>query len=145
MASAPLTDSEKYRCLLYLGYSIFEDDGPAVRAFNSLPSHPLAPDFIRPILDELQSIEKEISDSKPLAKAISDGDIQLRAKYTISTLRGLGREQIQRLAAIVKVSIASDYFGAGGAARNPSTFYSGDPSERRIDASLGVPTISSGE
>lgn len=141
--SAPLTDTEKARVLFFLGYSVFEDDGPAIRSLNSLGSKPLAGDFIRPILSRLEQIDCDIFELRPLALAISDGEIQLRADYSFRVLCKMGRQQVGRLATFTKISIFSDVFSRG-TGTNPAEFYSGDPSERRIDASMGVPTLRSG-
>jgi len=142
--SAPLSDYEKFKALIYLGYSVFEDDGPAIRAFNSLPSHPIAPDFIRPILDKLDQLQQDIHSVRPIAKAISTGDTETRALYTLNVLWKMGRQLVNQLSSITKVSIFSDVFSSGGAGRNPATFYSGDPSEHRVGRQLGVPTTRSG-
>ncbi len=141
--SAPLTDFEKTKVLFYLGYSIFEDDGPAIRALNSLASKPLAGDFIRPLLDDLDKVEQEIRNLAPIAKAIAAGAIQMRVHYSRDYWLREGRRLVGRLSSFTKISIFSDVFSSG-AGHRPETFYSGDPSQRRIDPSLGVPTIDSG-
>lgn len=142
MAEAPLTELEKTKCLFYLGYSIFEDNGPAMRALSSLDAKPLAGVFIRPILAELERIDCQVKEVAVLAKAIADGSVQVRAHYTLSVLYKMGRTQVGRLATLIKVSVFSDVFsrGMGG---NFSEFYSGDPSEPRIDQQLGTWTTRS--
>lgn len=137
-----LSALEKARVLFFLGYSVFEDDGPAVRSLNSLDSKPLAEAFIRPILEKLDKIDADIFATRPLAKAIRDGSVELRAHYTFSLLARLGRQQVGRLASFTKISIASDVFSRGSGT-DPATFYSGDPSENRIGPD-GVPTKYSG-
>jgi hypothetical protein len=141
--SAPLTDFEKTQALFFLGYSVFEDDGPAIRAFNSLPSQPLAGDFIRPMLSQIETLRCEIFSIRPLTKAIQDGAIQLRAHYTFKVLCAMGRQLVGQLSSITKVSIFSDIFGRGRGV-DAASFYSGDPSEHRIDPQLGMPTRLSG-
>lgn len=141
--SAALTDLEKAKVAFFLGYSVFEDDGPEVRSLNSLAARPLAGDFIRPILDKLERIDVDIFSIRPIAKAIKDGAIELRANYTFSVLCRMGRQLVGRLSTYTKISIASDVFSRGSGV-TPETFYSGDPSEHRIDASRGVPTLRSG-
>lgn len=137
-----LSAQEKARVLFFLGYSIFEDDGPAVRSLNSLDSKPLAESFIRPILDKLEKIDADIFATRPIAMAISDGALELRAHYTFAHLSRLGRQQVSRLASFTKISIASDVFSRGSGA-DPASFYSGDPSESRLGPN-GVPTKYSG-
>ncbi len=135
--SASLTDYEKARVLFFLGYSIFEDDGNAIRALNSLVNYPIAGDFIRPILTKLDQIDASIQGTIPIAQAIQDGTIQLRAHYTLKHLQKLGQQQINRLATFTKISICSDVFSSQGSARNSDEFYSGDPSEVRSVNRLG--------
>jgi hypothetical protein len=134
-----LSATEKTSILFWLGYSVFEDDGPAMRAIHSVDAHPQADPFVREILRKLGEIDRDIHNVRPLAMAIQDGSIHLRVHYTIDNLRRLGRQQVGRLSSFLKISIFSDVFskGSGG---DPATFYSGDPSEDRIDPRLGVPT-----
>ena len=141
--SAPLTDFEKTKVLFYLGYSIFEDNGPARRAIDSLGAFPLAGDFVRPILEDLDKIQQEIRNLAPIALAISTGGVQTRVQYSRDYWLREGRRQVGMLSSFIKVSIFSDVFSSG-AGHRPETFYSGDPSERRIDPIRGVPTIDSG-
>lgn len=133
-----LSALEKARVLFYLGYSVYEDDGPAMRSLNSMDSKPLAEVFVRPVIEKLEQIDKQIHETMPLAKAITDGSIELRATYTFKHLARLGRAQVGRLASFLKISIASDVFSTGAGA-DPSTFYAGDPSEDRVDH-RGFPT-----
>src|SRR5512138_2789367 len=142
--SAPLTDVEKTKALMYLGYSIFEDDGPAIRSLNSLASKPLAGDFIRPILDALDNVECEIRGLAPISLAISTGGVQTRVHYSKSYWLREGRRLVGKLSSFTKISVFSDVFSSG-AGHQPETFYSGDPSEHRIDPSMGVPTATSGD
>jgi hypothetical protein len=132
------TSIEKTRILFFLGYSVFEDNGPAMRAINSLDSKEANAGFI--IRDQLQKIDDvrtQIHQTMPLAKAIKDGSIELRAHYTLALLQKMGRDYVGQLATFTKISVFSDIFSAGGAARDPESFYSGDPSEPRIS---GDPT-----
>lgn len=135
------TDEEKGRLLFVLGYSIFEDNGPAMRGINSLDSKetiagPIIRDLLAKILDVVEQIHKTI----PLAKAIEDGSIKLRAHYTLEHLWRLGRSYVSQLATFCKISIFSDIFSSGGRARDPGSFYSGDPAEMRGLDDRGVPT-----
>ncbi len=136
------TATEKGQILFYLGYSGFEDDGPAMRAVNSMDGREatMGP-MIRDILDKLSLIDRQIQETTPLAKAIRDGSIELRAHYTMEHLWRMGRQQVSRLARWTKISISGDVFSTGGNERSGDGFYSGDPSERRINASQGVPTL----
>lgn len=131
---------EKARILFYLGYSGFEDDGPAMRAINSLDSleASMGP-IVRDLLDKLNQIDLDIMETRPLAKAIKDGSIELRAHYTIGHLWQMGRQYVSRLARWTKIRVSGDVFGIGGDERS-DYFYSGDPSEHRINPSLGMPS-----
>lgn len=135
------TATEKARILFYLGYSGFEDDGPAMRGVNSLDNKEttMGP-IVRDILDKLEQIDAQVMQTVPLAKAIKDGSIELRAHYTIDHLWRMGRSLVSRLARFTKISISGDVFGVGGSERG-GDFYSGDPSERRINPSQGVPSL----
>lgn len=134
------TDEEKTRLLYYLGYSVFEDDGPAMRAINSLDAKEARAGFIvRDLLRRISDVECQIHETIPLSQAVQDGSIQLRVHYTLDHLWRLGRSYVAQLATFCKISIYSDVFSSGGRARDPSSFYSGDPSEDRIDH-RGVPT-----
>jgi hypothetical protein len=135
------TSQEKTKILYYLGYSVFEDDGPAMRAIHSLDSKESVGGFIiRGILDKLDVIEEQIQQTIPLAKAIRDGSIEIRVHMTLDHLWRLGRSQVNRLARFTKVSIGGDIFSSRSNSSDPGSFYSGDPSENRIDPDSGVPT-----
>lgn len=137
--------TEKTKMLYYLGYSVFEDDGPAMRAINSLDAkEPVAGSIIRGILERLDKLQCEIQEVSLLSVAIQDGSIQLRADYTLSVLWKMARSQVNQLARFTKTSINGDIFAAGSNARDAGDFYSGDPSENRIDSSLGTTTKESG-
>lgn len=135
------TQAEKAKLLFYLGYSGFEDDGPAIRAINGLDSHEkfMGP-IIRDLLDKLNQVDIDIHASRPLAKAISTGGVETRAHYTLDHLWRLGRSYVVRLGRFTKIMISGDVFGTGGSERS-SLFYSGDPSEKRINPDVGMPTI----
>lgn len=136
----PFTSTEKMQLLFYLGYSGFEDDGPAIRAINGLDSHEatMRPMIVE-LLDNLRKVDKEILETIPLASALEDGDIKIRAHYTLNHLRQLGRQYVGRLSRWTKIQVGEDVFSSG--TTNSSTFYSGDPSEHRVDNTLGVPTL----
>jgi hypothetical protein len=137
------TATEKSKILYYLGYSGFEDDGAAIRAINSLDSHEsfMGP-MVREILDKLSLIDKDIMETRPLAKAIKDGSIELRAHYTMDHLWRMGRQMVSRLARWTKIQVSGDVFSAGGTERGTDgQFMSGDPSERRINPASGVPSL----
>jgi len=133
------TVAEKAYLMFYLGYSGYEDDGPAQRSINSLDSQEarMGP-IVRELIDLLRNVDREINESLPLAAAIEDGSIKLRAHYTLAHLRQVGKQYVKRLATWTKVAIGEDVFSSGS---TRSDFYSGDPSEHRIDPSLGVPTL----
>lgn len=134
------TQEEKTRILFYLGYSVFEDDGPAMRAINSLDSREAQGGWIiRDLLAKIEKVRCEIVESMPLASAIKDGSIEIRAHYTLGVLRDHGRAYVNDLAGFIKVAIFSDIFSPGGRPREPKDFYNGDPSEMRVDP-RGVPT-----
>jgi len=132
------TASEKARLLFYLGFSGFEDDGPAVRAINGLDAKEafMGP-IVREHLDLLTMVDREIKESLPLAAAIEDGSVKVRAHYTLAHLRAVGRQYVKRLSTWTKIKRGEDVFSSGG---NRDDFYSGDPSEHRVDNQLGVPT-----
>lgn len=132
---------EKTKILFYLGYSVFEDDGPAQRAINSLDSKESVGGFIiRDLLDKLDDVRDQVTQTIALSKAIRDGSIELRVHYTLDHLWKLGRHYVVQLARYIKVYISGDVFSTGTNARDAKSFYSGDPSENRIDPYLGVPT-----
>lgn len=136
------TPAEKTQILFFLGYSGFEDDGPAMRAVNSLDAKEatMGP-IVRDVLDKLGRIDKQIMETIPLAKVIQDGSIQLRAHYTMDHLWRMGRHLVSRLARFTKIQVSGDVFSTGGSERGGDGFYSGDPSERRINPAQGVPTL----
>lgn len=124
--------------LFYLGYSVFEDGGPAIRALNSLDSKEAVAGFlIRDILDKIEDIRIQIHKTIPLSKAIEDGSIKVRAHMTLEHLWRMGRQLVNQLATYTKISIESDIFSSGGAARDSASFYGGDPSEPRNPSSSG--------
>lgn len=130
------TEAEKASILFALGFSVFEDSGPAMRAINSLDSvESRARPIIQPILEEIDSIRREIRKVKPLAKAVEDGSLKTRAHYTLGVLRSMGREQVGQLAGFIKVKPERDIF-------SPSLpgdeLQGGDPSEARLDMTVGA-------
>lgn len=127
------TTEEKTRLLFYLGYSVFEDDGPAMRAYNSLDSKEAVGGFIiRELLVKLSDIEREIHKTILIAKAIEDGSIKIRAHYTLDHMWRLGRSYVVQLSRFTKVAIDGDVFSTSGTdSRVKDEFYTGDPSERR--------------
>jgi hypothetical protein len=130
----PFTPIEKANILFFLGYSGFEDDGPAMRAINSLDNFEktMGP-IIRDLLDKLAQVDRDIHETRPLAKAVKDGSIELRAHYTLSHLWNLGRSYVTRMARWTKIQAVGDVFGSGGSERG-ERFYSGDSSQ-------GVPAL----
>jgi hypothetical protein len=135
------TADEKSRILFYLGYSVFEDDGPAMRAIHSLDSKESVGGFIiRELLERIEDVRRGVHQTIILGKAIEDGSIKLRVHYTLAHLWQLGRSYVTQLAGFAKVSIFSDIFSSSSTPSTPADFYSGDPSESRIDPTLGVPT-----
>ena len=137
------TPIEKSKILFYLGYSGFEDDGPAMRAINSLDAKEVTMGpIVRDLLDKLEQVDNDIHATRQLAEAISTGGVELRANYTLSHHWQLGRSYVTRLARWTKIMVAGDVFSTGGSERS-TLFYSGDPSERRVDAQYGVPMVDS--
>lgn len=137
------TQTEKMNILFYLGYSGFEDDGPAMRAVNSLDSRETAMGpIIRDLLDKLRQVRDDVHATRPLGKAISTGGVELRANYTVDHLWRIGRSYVVQLARWTKIMIDGDVFGTGGSEKT-TLFYSGDPSERRVDSQYGVPMVDS--
>jgi len=136
------TPAEKAAILFYLGYSGFEDDGPAMRAVNSLDSKEstMGP-FVRDTLDKLRVMDEEIFATRPLAKATQDGSIQLRVHYTMAHLVNMARQYVTRLARWTKIAVQGDVFGQGSERLTGAEFYSGDPSEHRINPDVGAPTL----
>lgn len=130
MAFSP---TERSRILFYLGYSIFEDDGPAIRTLNSLDTkEAVAGPIVRDLLSKLDDVDKEMHETMALAAAVEDGSIKLRAHYTLDHLRRLGRSYVNRLARFLKISISGDIFSSSSNASNNDEFYAGDPSEKRF-------------
>lgn len=128
------SSTEKAQMLFYLGYSIFEDDGPAVRALNSLDAKdPPAGTVIRPIIAMLVQIDQAMAQIIPLTLAIEDGSVKIRAHYAIDQQRRLGKQQVARLAAFTKIAVAYDMF-SDTLPRKLDGFFSGDPSENRVDS-----------
>ena len=129
----PFTATEKGRILFFLGYSVFEDDGPAMRSLNSLDSkEPIAGPIVRDLLQKLDDVDREIHETIPLAAAVEDGSVKIRAHYTLDHLRRLGRSYVNRLARFLKISIDGDIFSSSSNASNNGEFYAGDPSESRF-------------
>ena len=113
--------------MFYLGYSIFEDSGDVMRAINSLDSkEALAGPIIRDLLSKLDDVDREIHETMPLAAAVEDGSVKVRAHYTLDHLRRMGRAYVHRLARFLKVTIDGDVFGSGS-----DISLSRDPSEPR--------------
>lgn len=135
--SAPLTDLEEKKVLFYLGYSIFEDNGPAMRAINSLASQPLAGDFVRPLIEKLDKLREEIFQDRILSSAIATAAIQIRGHYHFSMQCRQGRQIVGQLGSFIKVSVASDVF-SNGAAFDPATFTSADAAGLPADARYAV-------
>lgn len=136
----PFTGQEKTRLLYYLGYSLFEDDGPAMRAIHGLDSkEEVAGPIIRDLMASIEDVLCQVRKTIPLSMATKDGSIELRAHYTLDHLWRLGRAYVNRLGSFCKISVYSDIFSSGGRPRDPGSFYSGDPSEDRLDPNLGVP------
>ncbi len=125
------TSVEKHRILQWLGYSVYEDDGPAMRSLNSMDSkEAVIRPLLKPILDKLQEIDDEIHGTIALSKAIKDDGIEVRAHYTLNHLRELGKQQIARLARMLKVRPCPD--GDVFSSTLPgANFYSEDPAEPR--------------
>src|SRR5258705_3359402 len=120
------TSTEKFRILFYLGYSGFEDDGPAMRAINSLDSHEagMGP-IVRDLLDKLQQLDRDIHDLRDVAIATQTGSVQTRANYSLDVLWKMGRSLVGRLAGFTKIMVYTDVFSSGGVVRSPA-HYSGD-------------------
>jgi hypothetical protein len=138
-----LTEQQIAYVLFYLGYSGFEDDGPAIKAINTLQSSSLAAYMIPIVVDllqKLQDIRRDIHESRVVGEAISTGGVQTRGHYTVEHYWRIGRMYVTQLARFLKIAVYGDIFSAGGNEREPGAFYSGDPSENRINPSLGVPT-----
>lgn len=127
------TAQEKALCFFYLGYSGFEDDGPARRAIDSMDAKESTfRPIVKPILDELQALDREIGKVKALTKAIEDGSVKIRAHYTIEQLWRLGTQQVGRLSGFLKVAVKHNVFSSSIPYASDG-FYSGDPSENRLE------------
>lgn len=121
--------TEKSKLLFYLGYSVYEDSGPAMRSINSLDSkEAVAGPIVRDLLLKLEDVDREIHETIPLAAAVEDGTIKIRAHYTLDHLRRLGRSYVNRLARFLKISIDGDVFSSNSNASDNREFYNGDPS-----------------
>lgn len=136
----PFSPQEKTQLLFLLGYSVYEDDGPAMRALNGLDQYEdRAGLIVRDLMASIEDVRCQIRKTIPLSMAVKDGSIEIRAHYTYDHLCRMGRTYVKQLADFLKISVFDDIFSSGGRARDPSSFYSGDPSESRIDPESGVP------
>lgn len=127
------TNEEKSKVQFYLGYSFFEDDGPAIRAINGMDQHEARIGFIvRDLLHKLDDVRDQMHKTIPLGKAIEDGSIKLRAHYTLDHLMKLGKIYCNDLARFTKIKIDGDVFSTSSNARDGDGFYAGDPSEKRF-------------
>jgi hypothetical protein len=134
------TATEKATMLFYLGRSVFEDDGPAIRAINGLDSkETTARPIIMPILTELQGIDTQLSKVRIRLQAVEDGSLKIDAAREIGQLRSLGRQAVGRLARWLKVNVPPDC-DVFSASLPGDGFFSGDPSEPRFANDLGQPT-----
>lgn len=118
-----LTTDEKTRVRYYLGYSVFENDGPAERALNSIDSYEGADVIIRGDLDELVAIDAQFKKLRPISLAVQVGAEQLRAHYTLGVMRSVGRQVVGRIASFLSIPVKRDVFAEGA----PGTIDSGDP------------------
>lgn len=127
------SQTERSRILYYLGYSVFEDDGPAIRALNSLDTkEAVAGPIVRDLLSKMDDVDREIHETIPLAAAVEDGSVKIRAHYTLDHLRRMGRGYVNRLARFLKISVSGDVFASSSNASDGDGFYAGDPSEKRF-------------
>lgn len=127
------TAVEKSKMLFYLGYSVFEDNGPAMRGINSLDSkESVAGPIVRDLLGKMDDVAREVHETIALAAAVEDGSISVRAHYTLEHLWRLGRSYVNQLARFTKISVDGDVFSSSSNSRDRGDFYSGDPSERRF-------------
>lgn len=141
----PYSPQEKTRILFYLGYSGFEDDGPAMRAINGIDGFEDRVGFlVRDLMEKIEQIRCKVHEVITLTDAVQVADIQIRPSHTLSILWRIGRQYVSQLGLLLKVSRFSDIFAPAGRVDDPPSFYSGDPSERRIDSELGLPTRTSG-
>lgn len=115
--------------LFFLGYSVFEDNGPAMRSINSLDvKEAIAGPTIRSLLRDLRIVKDQLMGTVELAQAIEDGAIKVRAHYTLDHLCRLGRILVTQLARFTKISVDGDVFSVGTNARDGSAFYAAEPS-----------------
>lgn len=125
------TPQEKYRILFVLGYSVFENSGPAFRGINSLDAYEdMVGSIVRDLLDKIDQVRNLIHETLPLAEATSTGGVQVRSHWTLAHHWKVGRQYVNQLATLTKIPIESDIFSSGGAARGNATF-GHDPSEAR--------------
>lgn len=104
------SDAEKAAILAALGRSVFEDDGPAMRAINSLDSYETkARPVIDPIMVELAKIDLQISKSKLRAVATQDGSTRIDAGRELGVLRSHGRQAVGRLSRWLKVPVLPEH------------------------------------
>lgn len=118
------SSTEKTRILYFLGYSVFEDAGDAMRSINSLDSkEAVAGPIVRDLLSKLDDVDREIHETMPLAAAVEDGSVKVRAHYTLDHLRRMGRSYVNRMARFLKIPIDGDIFSSSsevGMSRDPS-------------------------
>ena len=116
-----LDATQKAKVLFYLGYSILEDNGPAIRALNSLDTRPEADPIILAELVNCEEADAAIRKVRTIALAIQDGAIQLRGHYSLSALQALGRQATGRLASFTKIPIDHDVFSSAAPLGTPPT------------------------
>jgi hypothetical protein len=103
--------AQKTQLLMYLGYSVREDDGDAIRALNALDTRPQGDALILAELQFCEAVDRTIREKVlAIALAIQDGAIQLRGAYTLATLQAAGRQSVGRLSSFVGVAVKHDVF-----------------------------------
>lgn len=122
------TAREKSRILFVLGFSMFENNGDAMRAINTLDSfEEINGDLVRELVEEIFVYRRELRRTIPLSKVVEDGSIKLRVHYTLAHIQNLGRIAVGQLARYCKISPAGDIFSTGGDVRDPTEFYGRSP------------------
>jgi len=108
-----LTATQQFEVRMYLGYPAQDgSDSGVQRAFNTLPDG--ADVLIERELVNCRYYDEQIRKVPVLAKAITDGAIELRASYTLGTLQSLGAMAVGRIAKLLGVQADDHAFISAG-------------------------------
>jgi hypothetical protein len=116
-----LDAAQKADLLFFLGYSVREDDGDAIRAINALDTRPQGDARILAELQTCDAVRRTINEKLlAIALATQDGAIQLRGAYSLGTLQALGRQAVGSLSSFVGVAVKHDVFSSASPLMTPA-------------------------